>query len=142
VNPVELIAGAYTGQGIWYDEDGKSGTYTAVETIVANASGFDVTFKHDFDDGSVVNAHFTMVWIGPSLFRVESAGNSIGNGYVFDRLCHYHLRAGDAFVEVSYRNNGDGLEVFGSSTRNAEGKYIAWKQALCLARSSPAGTSV
>ena len=51
-------------------------------------------------------------------------------GTRFDAYCHYHLQMGDRFVEASYRFGADTLEVFGSSIRNAEGNYIAWKEVL------------
>lgn len=93
-------------------------------------------FKHDFDDGTVVDARFTMTWIAPNLFRVDAAGVAIGNGYVFDTYCHYHMKVGDRFVEASYRSSDGGLEVFGSSTTNAEGNYIAWMELLRRAPSA------
>ena len=71
-----------------------------------------------------------MIWIAPNLFRVETGGLAIGNGYVFDGYCHYHMTPGGAFVEASYRATGEDLEVFGSSSRNAEGNYIAWTETL------------
>jgi hypothetical protein len=40
------------------------------------------------------------------------------------------VETGKAFVEASYRIDGDTVEVFGSSTTNAEGHYIAWKEVL------------
>jgi hypothetical protein len=92
--------------------------------------GFEVAFKHHFDDGALVEARFTMTWIGPNLFRVEASGATVGNGYVFGEFCHYHMKFGDKFVEVSYRAEAGGLEVYGSSSTNAEGNYIAWKETL------------
>ena len=87
-------------------------------------------FRHDFEDGSVVEARFNMIWIAPSIFRVDAAGSPLGHGYVFDSYCHYHLKVGEAIVEASYRGTGNGLEVHGSSTRNADGNYIAWRETL------------
>ena len=89
-----------------------------------------VAFKHDFDDATVVEARLTMTWIAPNLFRVDVAGATVGNGYVFEQMCHYHMKFGDKFVEVSYVTSGDGVDVFGSSSSNAEGHYIAWKETL------------
>jgi hypothetical protein len=71
-----------------------------------------------------------MIWLGSGLFRVEIAGAAVGNGYLFGGYCHYHIAPERPIVEVSYRANGDGLEVFGSSTKNAEGHYIAWRETL------------
>lgn len=127
---IERFLGTYEGAGTWHDSAGKTSAYRIGQTNLATADGFEVAFKHDFDDGTVVQARFTMTWIAPHIFRVDVSGSSVGHGYVFDSYCHYHLRAGDAFVEASYRAGGDSVEVFGSSTTNAEGLYIAWKETL------------
>lgn len=124
------LIGAFDGSGAWYDSAGKSGTYRIRQTNVSTADGFEVAFKHDFDDATVVEARLTMTWIAPHLFRVDVAGATVGNGYVFEQVCHYHMKFGDKLVEVSYVTSGDGVEVFGSSSSNAEGNYIAWKETL------------
>ena len=40
------FAGRYEGSGVWYDEAGKSQTYTVVQTNTATSDGFEVAFKH------------------------------------------------------------------------------------------------
>jgi hypothetical protein len=40
------------------------------------------------------------------------------------------LEAGQKFVEVGYRLNGNDILVSGSSTKNAEGNYIVWVERL------------
>ncbi|PYR49705.1 MAG: hypothetical protein DMF89_11855 [Acidobacteria bacterium] len=132
---IDPFSGTFKGDGTWHDAAGKSSSYRVVQTNAATSDGFDVTFRHDFDDGSVVDARFAMTWIAPHVFRLEVPGapggnGPIGNGYVFGGYCHYHMRVGESFVEASYRATGDALEVFGSSTRNAEGLYIAWRETL------------
>jgi hypothetical protein len=122
--------GTYHGAGTWHDEVGKSGTYTVAHAARQTTNGFDVEFRHDFDDATVVEAGFSMTWLEAGLFRVEIAGAAAGNGYVSGELCHYHIATDRVFVEVSYRANGDALEVYGSSTRNAEGRYVAWRESL------------
>jgi len=124
------FAGSYEGSGVWYDEAGKSQTYTIVQTNTATPDGFEVAFKHDFADGAVVEARFAMTRIGPFLLRVDVSGTALGNGYCFDDHCHYHIAAGKAVVEVSMRARGDALDIYGSSTKNAEGLYIAWRETL------------
>ena len=124
------FAGTFDGVGAWYDSTGKSATYKIHQSNVATADGFEVAFEHDFDDGSVVEARFTMSWIAPNLFRVDVSGAPVGNGYVFGEICHYHMKFGDKFVEVSYHRGTKGLDVFGSSSTNAEGNYIAWRETL------------
>jgi len=130
VTSVEGLIGTFDGSGAWYDSAGKSGSYRIQQTNAATTDGFEVAFKHDFDDATVVEARFTMTWIAPNLFRVDVAGAAVGNGYVFDRVCHYHMKFGDKFVEVSYVISGDTVDVFGSSSTNADGNYIAWKETL------------
>jgi hypothetical protein len=131
------FAGRYEGSGVWYDEAGKSQAYTVVQTNTATSDGFEVAFKHDFADDTVVEARFVMRRIGPFLLRVDGAGKPLGNGYCFEDYCHYHIAADHAVVEVSLRASGDALEVYGSSTKNAEGLYIAWRESL--RRAAPAG---
>jgi len=130
VNTFERFTGTYEGTGTWYDSAGKSSAYRIQQTNLATADGFEVAFKHDFDDGTVVDARFRMTWMAANLFRVDVSGGAVGNGYIFDAYCHYHMKVGDAFVEASYRSGAGGLDVCGSSTRNAEGNYIAWKETL------------
>jgi hypothetical protein len=130
VNAIERFVGVFEGTGTWHDAAGQSSAYRIRQHNHVTPDGFEVAFKHDFEDGTVVDARFTMTWITPHLFRVTAAGAAVGSGYVFDGYCHYHLKVGDAFVEASYRSSAGGLEVFGSSTSNAEGHYIAWTETL------------
>jgi hypothetical protein len=60
----------------------------------------------------------------------DEAGKPLGNGYCFEDYCRYHIAAGQAVVEVTLRASGNALEVYGSSTKNAEGLYIAWRESL------------
>ncbi len=127
---VEILTGTYEGAGEWFDSSGKSSTYSVRQTNSATADGFEITFKHDFPDGTVVDARFQMTWVAPHIFRVSVSGAALGYGYLLDGYRHYHLETGQAFVEASYRITGDTIDVFGSSTKNAEGHYIAWKETL------------
>jgi hypothetical protein len=130
MNAIGNWLGTYEGSGRWHDAVGKSGVYRIAQTNRPAANGFEIAFKHDFDDTTIVEARFSMTWLESGLFRVEISGAAVGNGYVFDEYCHYHIATDHAFVEVSYRADGDGIDVFGSSTRNAEGHYIAWRETL------------
>jgi hypothetical protein len=56
----------------------------------------------------------------------------VGHGSWLDDTLHYHMQVRDKFVEASYRANENGLRVYGSSTRNAEGNYIVWVESLNL----------
>ena len=125
---VANLAGIYEGTGEWFDSSGKSSTYTVRQTNSATPDGFEIAFKHDFADGTLVEARFQMTWVAPRIFCVSAAGASLGHGYLLDDYCHYHLETGTAFVEASYRFNGDAVDVFGSSTKNAEDHYVAWRE--------------
>ena len=127
---LESFVGTYEGIGEWFDSSGKSSTYSVRQTNSATQDGFEIAFKHDFADGTVIDARFQMTWVAPNICRVSVAGASLGYGYLLDGYCHYHLETGQAFVEASYRITGDTIDVFGSSTKNAEGNYIAWKEVL------------
>ena len=127
---VEAICGSFEGTGTWHDAAGKSMAYTVKQTNRLITDGFEIEFKHDFADGSKTDAHFLMMWITPHLFQVRIGNNVVGNGYCIGNSCNYHIKAGEAFVEVSYRPDGQRLEVNGSSTKNAEGNYIAWHERL------------
>jgi len=128
MNTIDRFLGTYAGAGSWHDAAGKSGSYTIRQTNTARSDGFEVAFHHDFDDATVVDARFTMTWIAPHIFRVDVAGNAVGHGSVFDSHCHYYLNIGGKFIEVGYRTDGDAIEVFGSSSANAEGNYTAWRE--------------
>jgi hypothetical protein len=130
VTVLESFAGTYEGSGEWFDSSGKSSTYSVRQTNSATPDGFEIAFTHDFADGTVVDARFQMTWVATHIFRVAVAGAALGYGYLLDGYCHYHLETGQAFVEASYRITGDTIDVFGSSTKNAEGNYIAWKEVL------------
>lgn len=130
MDTIERFIGTFEGAGVWHDSTGDSLAYSVHQTNRATANGFAIAFKHDFADGTAVDAQFDMTWIAPHIFRVDVSGQPVGHGYLFDTYCHYHLEIGDRFVEASYRSGADSVEVFGSSTKNAEGHYIAWKEVL------------
>lgn len=124
------ISGRYIGSGIWHDAQGQSLRYVVAQTNRFTAEGFDVEFTHDFADNTQVRAHFEMTWMTPFLFRVNIGASQVGHGFCLANACKYHIKTGEAFVEVSYHPTADRLEVYGSSSRNAEGNYIAWHEEL------------
>lgn len=127
---VDRFTGTWEGSGSWHEADGKSGRYRVRQTIQPNKAGFEVAFRHDFDDRSVVEARFAMTWITDELFRVAIADETVGNGYLFGTYCHYHLKKAQAVIEVGYRLGEGTLDVSGSSSTNAAGNYIAWQESL------------
>jgi hypothetical protein len=130
------FAWRYEGSGVWYDEAGKSQTYRRPNQY-RDVRWLRGRLQHHFADATVVEARFAMTRIGPFLLRVDAAAKPLGNGYCFDGSCHYHIMAGQAVVGVSMRATSDALDVHGSSTKNAEGLYIACRESL--RRTAPAG---
>jgi hypothetical protein len=130
MSTIERLSGTYAGSGRWHDALGQSQSYTIEQTNRVTADGFEIAFQHDFEDGSVIKADFALIAIAPSIFRLEMSGAAVGSAYVLDDYCHYCLKVGDAFVEASYRLTDNGLAVFGSSTKNADGSFIAWHEKL------------
>jgi hypothetical protein len=124
------IAGDYYGTGHWYDSAGKSGTYRVTQANRVLTDGLEVSFHHDFDDGSVTDARLSLSNMAPKIYRVAMAGNVVGHGSWLDETLHYHLDIGGKFVEVGCRPNGNELHVSGSSTKNAEGNYVVWVEHL------------
>lgn len=124
------MLGRFCGTGRWHDTAGATQSYTIDQTNRLTPLGFVLSFEHVFEDATVIRAEFSMVWIAAPLFRLDIEGKPSGNGYVLEDYCHYHLQAGPAFVEASYLGSADGLRVFGSSSKNADGNYIAWSERL------------
>ena len=124
------LIGAYTGTGTWHDDTGKTMTYSVSQTARLTASGFAVQFTHDFADKTQVRADFEMVWRTHALFDVTIDRTVVGHGYCFENTCGYHLNTAPSFVEVSYQKSDTGLDVYGSSSANADGHYIAWHEVL------------
>ena len=112
----------------WSDPRPRNTVAVAYDRLTAD--GFEIVFKHAFEDGSVIKADFALIAVASSIFRLEMSGAAVGNAYVLDDYCHYCLKVGDAFVEASYRLTDSGLAVFGSSTKNADGNFIAWHEKL------------
>ena len=126
---LEWLDGTFEGSGSWHEATGRSQNYRVHHTNRWLDDGFEVIFRHDSDDGDVSDANFRMLWLTDRLFSVSAAGKVLGRGYLIDDFCHYHLEVGP-FVEVSLLPSRDGLSIFGSSTRNKEGHYIAWHETL------------
>lgn len=127
---IREILGTYEGSGKWHDSAGTSMGYTSRQINRLTSTGFEVEFKHHFDDGSLTDARLLMTWLTPAIFRVDMGNNPVGHGYCLGDCCNFHIKAGEAFVEVSYRPQDSGLLVHGSSTKNADGNYIAWHENL------------
>jgi hypothetical protein len=123
--------GRYQGEGSWLDIAGESKRYRVTQEISESASALVVRYAHEFfEEGTSTEGEFVFEFVSPTLFTTSMKGAAAGNGYVFERYLHFNIRAGDIFVETSYQRVGDALLVRGSSTSNAQGRFIAWSEVL------------
>jgi hypothetical protein len=126
----QRLAGEYTGSGTWIDTTATSARYVIRHTIAASTDGADVCFTHDFEDDTSIEARYRFENSTAPIFDVYAEDELVGHGYVEEGSLHYHILAGQAYVEVSYRKIGNELRIYGSSTRNKEGNYIVWLERL------------
>ena len=130
----ELLAtfvGTFIGEGLWIDSAGESKRYEVQLVIGQETTRLLVSFTHRFvEEGNTTQGEFVFVFLSPDIFETLLNGVVVGNGYRFDHYLHFNIRIGEVFVETSYTRNGNTIAVRGSSTRNAEGRFIAWSEAL------------
>ena len=123
--------GRFQGQGSWLDVAGESKRYRVTQEISESAPALVVRYAHEFyEEGTSTEGEFVFEFVSPTLFTTRMKGAAVGNGYVFERYLHFNIRAGEIFVETSYQRVGDALLVRGSSTSNAQGRFIAWSEVL------------
>lgn len=122
--------GNWQGSGTWRDAAGKSGGYQVDHECRRAENSVEVIFRHTFDDATVTDARFRFAPIDSVLFDLFASGSRLGNGYVFPDYAHYFLKTGDSYVEASYSIAGPRLHVYGSSTKNKEGLFVAWNEEL------------
>ena len=130
MNIINALDGQYEGFGNWYDSAGNKMKYSVSQDNRVTDNGLEIHFKHNFEDGTVTDASLVMTQIAPFIFRLGIGTKDVGRGYCIADSCHYYLKTGEAYVEVSYRPTAEGIQVNGSSTKNADGNYIAWHEEL------------
>lgn len=126
----QRLAGEYVGSGTWIDTTATSARYAVHHTITSTKDAADIAFTHDFENRESIEGHFRFENSAAPIFDVYSENRLVGHGYVEDGSLHYHIRAGEAYIEVSYRKTGNELRIYGSSTKNADGNYIVWLERL------------
>lgn len=126
----QRLAGEYHGSGTWIDTTATSSRYTVHHTIKSTGDAADIAFTHEFEDKGSIEGHFRFENSAAPIFDVYSENRLVGHGYVEDGSLHYHIRAGEAYIEVSYRKTGNELRIYGSSTKNDDGNYIVWLERL------------
>lgn len=127
------LTGRFIGEGTWIDVTGETKRYRVDMNIAASDGGLDVVYTHDFfEEGNVTTSEVGLRPItGTPLFETWMGGARVGHGHFFGTSLNYHLQFGDVFIEVSYTATASrGLIVRGSSSRNRQGRYIAWHEDL------------
>src|SRR5262245_31792608 len=84
---VGAIAGDYEGVGQWYDSAGRSGTYQVTQANRVLSDGLEVSFHHDFDDGTVTEARLRLSNFAPKIYRVAIAGPQWATDHGLMRRC-------------------------------------------------------
>lgn len=127
----DSLPGTYVGEGAWIDITGESKPYRVTQSISVSSNDITVEYAHDFyEEGTATSGNFVFERQAEALLRVFMKGTAVGNGYMFGDHLHYYIKAGDIFVQVSYQMTSTGLLVNGSSSSNAQGRFIAWHEDL------------
>ena len=135
----QQFLGSYTGAGYWIDETSVSKRYTIEQSCANAADGLAVQYAHDlYEEKSKVRAELTFRPNNGTVFTVLMNNMDVGRGYVFGDFLHFHIQLGPVFIEVSYQIAGDKMFVRGSSTKNAQGNFICWAEALDRVADGPA----
>lgn len=128
---IDSFLGTYSGAGAWIDDAGESKPYGVHQSISISERGLTVDYTHDFyQEGSTTSGAFVLQRQGVSLLKVFMGGSALGHGYVFANYLHYYVKVGEVFVQAGYLVSPAGLEVNGSSSSNAQGRFIAWHESL------------
>ena len=139
---IPLQAGKYTGEGIWYDQINKQGSFTTTFEVTESADGSKAQItKRIFlnPDGSVLyeeysEVHFYSIernFIEVVIRSIENGEQKErrGRGYIFGNLLHYDMTiAEDIDLEGTYLVSDDLVALFGSSTNR--GNYTVWQERL------------
>jgi len=127
----DSLLGTYVGDGAWTDIAGESKPYRVKQTISIASNDITVEYAHNFyEEGTATSGAFVFKRQQDSLLRVFMNGAALGNGYIFGDYLHYYVKVGDIFVQASYQAMSSGLLVNGSSSSNAQGRFIAWHEEL------------
>jgi len=128
---LEALPGTYVGVGAWIDIAGESKPYRVTQTISVASNDITVEYAHDFyEEGTATSGVFVFQRQTGALLRVLMKGVAVGNGYMFGGYLHYYVKVGEIHVQVSYQITSSGLSVNGSSSSNAQGRFIAWHEDL------------
>lgn len=125
------FAGRYSGSGMWIDITGESKKYEIMQEIRYEEGHLLVSYTHNFvEEDSVTTGEFVFDFVTDTICNVMMQGTNMGNGYCFGPYFHFNIQVGETFVETSYTLTDDQIEVRGSSTKNAQGRFIGWYELL------------
>lgn len=131
-----VTAGSYQGQGKWKDVAGQVGDFKEVHEIQATDAGTQLTTQLTvIKDGSVVfeeSKTITIVEKEHGFFDVKQDGEVVGNGYCFNKVCHYAAQLGIEKVEETWTATARGFKKVGSTqgTMNGEAFHVSYQGKL------------
>lgn len=138
-----FLKGEFAGDGVWRDIAGDTKKYR-ITTLSFESTGdlLKLRFTHDlYEENDSVVAEFAFRFDEDSRFTVfaaESVGGArLGNGHLIDNYCQYLLVIGNTVVENRMVFVEKGLRIFGSSSRNKNGRFIWWEERLTSVRQTP-----
>lgn len=128
-----VTAGSYQGQGKWKDVAGQVGEFKEAHEIQDTDAGTQLTTQLTvIKDGAVVfeeTKTITFVEKEYGFFDVKKDGEVVGNGYCFDKICHYAAQLGIEKVEESWTFTRLGFKKVGSTqgTMNGEAFHVSYQ---------------
>lgn len=138
VRELPFTVGEFRGHGAWADRQGRQGAYKAELTILTEAGGviMHVVTRYFLDGvGAVFHQENSRVQIIPSadpFFEVAiqyEGAEDRGHGYCFGNRCHYQVALiGGAYIEATYTQNEESIQLLGSSSKN--GNLTVWAEIL------------
>ena len=133
---LDPLVGTFTGEGRWVDIAGDSKPYRIRQSTTREGNRLVVRYAHEFfEEGNTIAGEIEFDFVSGSIFSVRMKGAHMGHGYLFQPYLHFNLKVGEIFVETSYELGASGLQVRGSSTSNAQGRFIAWHETLAKSSS-------
>jgi len=94
-NTIGKMSGNYEGSGTGTIRWKIDELQRSFRPIGQRADGFEMEFKHDFDDGPLPTRAPGNEWIAPFIFRLESFDSDRKRAIALIEYCDYHMKIGE-----------------------------------------------